>query len=349
MVAVRIPNMLRTYSGWQETTHVDASTVGDVLRDLVSVDPDVGAIVLDEAGNIGIHLAVYCDDLPVVRDDWETVQVSSSDQITLLVPISGGAEDVRMRGFRERATVERALEAALGGVVPLPVEEVSVTECTSRVLAADVVSDVDVPPFRRATMDGFAVRADDTYGASSYDPVVLNLVGPSMPGRAQGDAIATGSAGPIMTGAPVPEGADAVLRAEDASVKDGCLEVAAPVASGKNVGRVAEDVEAGTAVLPKGRRLLPQDAGLLASIGVDPVPVCRRPVVRIVVSGDELLAPGERPYGFKIVDSNSPMLAALVSRDGGIPRIVRLPDDEQEMRRALALPCAAVMGSAGAA
>ena len=263
--------------------------------------------------------------------------------------VSKRAYDVRMRGFRERATVEAARSSALRGVVPLPGEAVRVTECAGRVLASDVQSEVNVPPFRRATMDGFAVCAEDTYGASAYDPVILRLIGPSMPGRDEGDPVSPGCAGRIMTGAPVPEGADAVLRAEDAAERDGHLEVTAPVAMAKNIGRIGEDVAAGVTVLSKGRRLLPHDAGLLASIGQDPVQVHRQPVVRIIVSGDELLPPGDRPDGFRIVDSNSPMLAALVVRDGGLPEITRLPDDEDAMRQALARPGADAIVTAGAA
>lgn len=254
-----------------------------------------------------------------------------------------------MRGFRDRTTVETARESALRGVVPLAAEAVQITESVGRVLANDVRSEVNIPAFRRATMDGFAVCAEDTYGASVYDPVILSLVGPSMPGRDGGVPIYRGVAGPIMTGAPVPEGADAVLRAEDAAEKAGRLEVRAPVARAKNIGRVGEDVEAGTTVLSKGRRLLPQDVGLLASIGENPVLVYRRPMVRIIVSGDELLPPGDRPRGTKIVDSNSPMLVALVTRDGGIAEVVRLPDGEQAMREALALPGADVIVTSGAA
>lgn len=254
-----------------------------------------------------------------------------------------------MRGFRDRTTVEMARESALRGVVPLPAEAVRITESVGRVLANDVRSEVNIPAFRRATMDGFAVCAEDTYGASVYDPVILSLVGPSMPGRDGGVPIYRGVAGPIMTGAPVPEGADAVLRAEDAAEKAGRLEVRAPVARAKNIGRVGEDVEAGTTVLSKGRRLLPQDVGLLASIGENPVLVYRRPMVRIIVSGDELLPPGDRPRGTKIVDSNSPMLVALVTRDGGIAEVVRLPDGEQAMREALGLPGADVIVTSGAA
>jgi molybdopterin molybdotransferase len=279
-------------------------------------------------------------------DNTDTPGIGGTGQ---LVTGSGKTDDVRMRGFRIRSTVEEARTSALDGVVPLPMEDVGVTGCAGRVLACDVESDVNVPPFRRATMDGFAVHAEDTYGASHYDPVILSLTGSSMPGRDEGDPVPCGSAGRIMTGAPVPPGADAVLRAEDAVERDGNLEVSAPVAKAKNIGRVGEDIEAGSTVLLAGRLLLPQDAGLLASIGLNAVPVHRRPKVRVIVSGDELLPPGERPEGYKIVDSNSPMLAALVERDGGIPDIVRLPDDEQAMRAALMRPGADVIVTAGAA
>lgn len=261
----------------------------------------------------------------------------------------GGSDDVRMRGFRERSTVEAARACALAGVASLAEEAVGVTECAGRVLAVDVTSDVDVPPFRRATMDGFAVRAEDTFGASAYDPVALELVGASMPGRDQGAPVPNGFAGRIMTGAPVPSGANAVLRAEDATEKHGIVHVSAPVPEAKNIGRIGEDVKAGTTVLSSGRRLLPQDSGLLASIGVSPVQVVRRPRVRIIVSGDELLPPGDKPEGFRIVDSNSPMLSALVVRDGGIPSVVRLPDDEAAMREALLRSGADVIVTAGAA
>ena len=258
-------------------------------------------------------------------------------------------EDVRMRGFRRRATVEATVAAALDGVGPLPAEPVAVTECVGRVLAAPVKSRVNVPPFRRATMDGYAVCAADTFGASAYSPVQLDVSGTITPGSGLPAEVRSGAAWRIMTGAPVPAGADAVLRAEDTVDGGSRVEVRAAVAAGRNVGRVGEDIKAGTEVLPAGRELLPQDAGLLASIGHDPVAVHRRPLVRIVVSGDELLAPGNRPEGTSIVDSNSPMLAGLVARDRGIAEVVRLPDDEDAMRDALASCGADVIVTSGAA
>lgn len=254
-----------------------------------------------------------------------------------------------MRGFRERSSVEEALEAALNGIEPLPAEPVALTEAADRVLAEDVVSSVNVPPFRRATMDGYAVVAEDTYGASPYNPLPLRVVGSSMPGSRPTAAVTIGTCVRIMTGAPMPDGADAVLKAEDAGGTGAAIEARGPVPRGRNVGRIGEDVSAGDLVLRAGRRLLPQDVGMLSAIGHNAVQVVRRPVVRIIVSGDELLPPGSSPGERQIVDSNSPMLAALIERDGGTPEILRLPDDRTAMEEALAGPKADAIVTAGAA
>ena len=259
------------------------------------------------------------------------------------------AEDIRMRGFRERSSVDEALAAALDGVGPLPAEAIPVIEAGGRVLATAVSSTVNVPGFRRATMDGYAVLAEDTYGASPYNPIPLRVVGVSLPGAEADVTIKPGECLRIMTGAPVPDSADAVLKAEDTKAAERSIEVTAAVPVGRNIGRIGEDVTVGDAVLPSGRRLLPQDVGLLTAVGHTPVHVVRRPVVRIIVSGDELLPPGAAPAGPSIVDSNSPMLATLVERDGGVPQILRLPDDREAMEEALGRDGADVIVTAGAA
>ncbi|MEA3501849.1 MAG: gephyrin-like molybdotransferase Glp [Actinomycetota bacterium] len=257
--------------------------------------------------------------------------------------------DIRMRGFRDRSTVEEALEAAMDGISPLPSEPVGVMAAAGRVLAGNVASGVDVPAFRRSMMDGYAVRAEDTYGATVYNPIPLRVVDTSMPGTTPSSHVTPGHCVTIVTGAPMPDGADAVLMVEDTSGSGDQIEATTPVPVGRNVGRVGEDVAAGDGILASGRLLLPQDVGLLSSVGCDPIYVVRRPVVRIIVSGDELLPPGASPMGTKIVDSNSPMLAALVERDGGIPDVVRLLDEEGAMENALSRPGADVIITAGAA
>jgi molybdopterin molybdotransferase len=244
--------------------------------------------------------------------------------------------DVRMRGFRERADVDAVVKLIDGRVRHLAAESVPLLEAGGRVLARDAVSAVDVPGFRRAAMDGYAVRAEETFGATPDDPRPFRVAGSSMPGAAPGAAVEAGACVRIMTGAPLPEGADAVVPAEEADPDGETVRVRAPATPGKNVGEVGEDVRAGALVLRAGRRLRPQDLGVLASIGVK-APMCvRRPRVAILVTGNELLPAGERPAGFRIADANSPMLVDLVRRDGGTPLlgpIVR--DDRDAVREAL--------------
>jgi molybdopterin molybdotransferase len=244
--------------------------------------------------------------------------------------------DVRMRGFAERADVDEVDRFLAERLTPLGPEEVGVLDCAGRVLAADVRADVDVPPFARAAMDGYAVRGEDTFGGSEYDPVQLRVIGETLPGQRFDGTVAVGEAVRIMTGAPLPAGADAVVMAEACTEQKGRVEVRQAVSPRKNVGSIGEDIRAGEVVLRQGRRLRPQDVGLLASIGAARVPCVTRPKARLVITGSELLPPGRRPEGAQIVDSNSVMLRALVARDGGVvlPHEI-LPDRAQRIRGAL--------------
>lgn len=260
------------------------------------------------------------------------------------------SDDVRMRGFARRTTVADALGWLDGQTRRLTAGRVPLGEAAGRVLAEEVTSRVDVPPFDRAMMDGFALRAADALGASPYNRLGLEVVGESMPGRPFDRTLETGRAVRIMTGAPMPEGADAVLPVEVVEVEDDGRRILAQgdVAPGKHVGRVGEDVARGAVVLPAGRVLRPQDIGVLASIGLGDVRVVRRPKVRIVVTGNELLPAGCVPTGSQIVDSNGPMLSALVARDGGIadhPGIV--PDRPEAILEAMRSDCDLVLVSGG--
>lgn len=349
MATVRLPTQLEKYADGLRQFDVDATTADQALRAVVRGYPDLGVRLFDESGNLRPHLIVILEDQELLHDQLETTAIEAETRLSVLIAVAGGADDVRMRGFRKRATVEAALVAALDGVVRLSAEAVGIGESLGRVLAHPIESPVNVPGFRRATMDGYAVRAADTFGAAPYSPLSLGLVGAAIPGSEGTDSVGEGQAARIMTGAALPDGADAVLRAEDARETGGFVDVLAPVAEAKNIGRIGEDVEKGAIVLEGGRSLLPQDLGLLSAIGCQTAPMVRRPVVRIIVSGDELLPPGEIPFGNHIVDSNSPMLAALVARDGGLSEVVRLPDDESAMRLALGESQADVIITAGGA
>jgi molybdopterin molybdotransferase len=244
--------------------------------------------------------------------------------------------DVRMKGFRDRAEVADALALLDARTGPLPPEAISIHDAAGRVLANDVVADVAVPGFDRAAMDGYALRAEETFGAGPYSPLEFAVVGESLPARPFGGRVDSAQAVRIMTGAPMPAGADAVLPAESAEEHDGRLLVTEPISPRRHVGRRGEDVTPGQTVLHAGRSLRPQDLGLLAAVGVGQVQVVCRPTVTIVVTGNELLPAGAKPEGVRIVDSNSLMLAALTRRDGAEVRSIELvPDDRQRVRDAM--------------
>ncbi|WP_437734237.1 molybdopterin molybdotransferase MoeA [Sorangium sp. So ce1335] len=248
--------------------------------------------------------------------------------------------DVRMRGFRERATVERALDVLEQRILRLGDEPVPIAASAGRVAAELVRARVSVPHFARAAMDGYALASEATSGATAAAPVELALVGASFPGRPHAGAIRPGEAVRITTGAPAPEGADAVLMVEHAEEAAGSggevVRVRAPVPPGKHVAAIGEDVMAGEPVVSAGRRLRPQDVGVLASTGVAEVRVVRRPSVRILITGDELLPPGSLPSGPCIVDANSLVLSALARRDGAADVAVEyVPDRREAVRGAL--------------
>jgi molybdopterin molybdotransferase len=254
----------------------------------------------------------------------------------MALPSQPAQFDVRMRGFQDRSEVADVLRLLDERVRPLPAETVPAAEACGRALAGPVVAEVAVPGFDRAAMDGYAVRAEETFGAGPYNPLELRVAGEALPGWPFAGRVAPCQAVRIMTGAPVPEGADAVVPVEVAQEEGGVLRVTEPVSPGRHVGRRGEDVEPGRTVLPAGRVLRPQDVGLLASVGVGTVSVVRRPRVDVLITGDELLPAGSRPEGYRIVDSNSVMLAALVRRDGGEPRVGPiLPDRRERVREAL--------------
>ena len=221
-------------------------------------------------------------------------------------------------------------------VAALPPDAVELFDAAGRILARDATSAVDVPAFRRSAMDGYAVIAEETFGATPDDPRPLTVSGESFPARPAEAAVEAGGCVRIMTGAPVPEGADAVVPVEETERDGDTVHVRAAVTPGRNIGGVGEDVARGDVVLRAGRRLRPQDVGLLASLGFARISVVRRPVVALVVTGDEILPAGSQPDGYRIVDSNTPMLHALVRRDGGELRTGPiLPDDREALREAL--------------
>ena len=244
--------------------------------------------------------------------------------------------DVRMRGFTERVLVDTALEWVDRNSSVLDTETVGVDKAHLRVLSDDVIAATCVPPFDRSAMDGFAVRGEETDGAGDYNPLTFPVSGESMPGKPHPDELAPGCAVRIMTGAPIPIGADAVVPAEYARETNGSVEITTAVSPGKHVGRRGEDIRSGTRILTAGRRLRPQDVGLLASVGISGVSAVRRPRVLVLTTGNELAAPGTARGTHQIFDSNSTMLSGLIRRDGGTVVVaMSVEDDRDSIQRAM--------------
>ncbi len=249
-----------------------------------------------------------------------------------------------MHGFAQRREVGEALAWVDAQAQALPAEPVAVDDSADRVLAADLLAPIAVPAFQRSAMDGFALRGADTSGAGEYNPLEFPVLGQAMPGRPFAGELPAGAAVRIMTGAPLPEGLDAVIPAEYATEQQGRIAVTRPVTPWQHVGRVGEDIQAGARVLAVGRRLRPQDGGLAASLGLARLDVVRRPRVRLLVTGNEVVAPGTPKGPWDIYDANSVTLRGLVRRDGGeIESHQRLGDDPAVIAAALSAPGADVV------
>ncbi len=212
----------------------------------------------------------------------------------------------------------------------LETESVQLRKCAGRVLAEDVTAPDQLPPFSRSTMDGFAVRARDTFGCSESEPALLNIIGEISMGKSgRTITLRPGQTSRIWTGGELADKSDAVVMIEYSHLIDEqTVEIFRPVAPAENVIHAGEDTEQGQIVLSKGRRLRPQDVGVLAGLGITRVTVHRRPVVAILSTGDELVAPDQQPGPGQIRDINSTTLAALVEESGGIAQQLGIINDD---------------------
>ena len=208
-------------------------------------------------------------------------------------------------------------------------ERVPLGAADGRVLAADFVANVDLPGFRRSTMDGYAVCASSTFGASDAGPALLSVVGSVEMGSSAEVTVRSGQAARILTGGMVPPGADAVVMVEHTEpIDETSIEVTRAVAPQQNVIEPDEDVRGGDTLLTRGTRMRPQELGLLAALGTSEVEVFRRPIVAILSTGDEVVPIEASPEPGQIRDVNSHTLSAMVERAGGIPRPLGIMGDD---------------------
>jgi molybdopterin molybdotransferase len=237
--------------------------------------------------------------------------------------------------------IPAAQNQILAAFSPLGAEDVPVGEAAGRVLAAEISAPIDLPAFDGSSMDGFALLASDTLGASLTSPVVLKVVADIPAGHHFKGGLEPGQAARIMTGAPLPQGADAVVPVEDTDYgvraigtqAPAQVEVYRPVERGDYVRPRGQDVSQGETVLTPKRRLRPQDVGVLAMLGFEAVPVSQRPKVGLMAPGDELLPLGAPLTPGKIFDSNSYMLEALIAGVGGAVVNLGIVPDQMEVVR----------------
>ncbi len=238
-------------------------------------------------------------------------------------------------------SVEEAQERVLAYVEPLPPEERPLLEALGQVLVDDVRAAFDVPPLDNAAMDGYAVRAEDTQGASPERPVTLRVIADLAAGYTSDRTVERGTAIRIMTGAPLPTGADAVVqfehtdeagrgRAETSGGPPESVTIYRAAAPRLNVRDAGEDIRAGEIVLRRGTVLRPAEIGVLASLGHATVRVHRRPRVAVLATGDELVPVGEPLAPGKIYNSNSYSVAAQVMRYGGVPVLLGIARDRRD-------------------
>ncbi|HUG38940.1 MAG TPA: gephyrin-like molybdotransferase Glp [Longimicrobiales bacterium] len=252
-------------------------------------------------------------------------------------------------------SVREAVERGLAAAPPLDAEEVPLEEALGRVLAADVLSPIDQPPWDNSAMDGYAARAEDLRGASGDAPVRLRVVDDIPAGAFPSRPVGPGEAARIMTGAPVPEGADSVVRVEHTDAGADIVEVRQDRDAGANIRRRGEDLRSGAVALARGSAISPAAMGVLATVGVARPRVVRRPVVAILSNGDELASLAEFDdvlAGRKIVNSNSYTLLGAVAAMACVPRPLGIARDEPADIRSkveAALDADVLVTSAGAA
>ena len=225
-----------------------------------------------------------------------------------------------MRPIRETIPLDEAMALLMEAAIPVDrIERVPIREAHNRVLADAAISALDVPPFDRAAMDGYAVVAEDTFGAGRYDPKVLRTIEKVYTGQVPARRVTHGECTEIATGAPMPDGADAIVMVEETEKGDGAdVRVFTPVYPRQHVGRRAADIAAGQTVLARGDLLNPSRIGALAATGVLEVNVFAKPRVAILSTGDEIVEPG-RPLGpGQIYDINHFTVSAIVGAHGGV-------------------------------
>lgn len=247
-------------------------------------------------------------------------------------------------------SVEEALKTILAGVSVLGTEKVHIIDTLGRIIAEDVISGRNIPPFDNSAMDGYAVKAADTTGATGENPATLKVVADLPAGYTLDRELQPGEAVRIMTGAPVPAGADAIVRVEDTEKRGDVVRILCQVKPGKDLRRAAEDVKVGDTVIEKGTRITPAAVGMMSSVGRSMVHVFQRPRVAVLATGDEVVDVDQEAGPGKIYNSNGYTIASQVREAGAVPIMLGIAKDTREDLEAklkAGLTCDVIISSGG--
>lgn len=236
-----------------------------------------------------------------------------------------------MKPLKALISLEEGFKILMESVKPIDRTEVApLLQANGRVLAQDVKAEMDVPPFPRAAMDGYAVLAEDTFPAGTFNPVTLKPLEVIHAGEEAKKTVQKGTCIQVATGCPIPPGADAVVMVEDTEAEGDMVKVYKPVYPRQNVSAQGEDIQRGTVILHEGMLLTPGRIGVLAALGIEQVEVYQKPRIAVIPSGNEIVPLDEPLAPGKIYDVNSYTLSALIQENGGIPTIFPIMPDELE-------------------
>jgi molybdenum cofactor synthesis domain-containing protein len=240
-----------------------------------------------------------------------------------------------MRPFGALISYKEATDIIDAHIHPIKrTETVPLDDAVNRVLAEDLVAAMNVPPFNRAAMDGYAVKAKDTFGAGQFKPAICKVIGEIHAGESPDKKIKTGQCVQISTGAVMPEGADSVMMVEDTEREGNEVKIFKSITPGSNIGKIGGDIKEGAVVLKAGILLDAAKVGVLASQGLSSVKVYEKPKIAVLPTGEEVIAAGKKLKPGQLYDINSHTIAALVSTHGGTPVKINIAGDKKEELRA---------------
>jgi molybdenum cofactor synthesis domain-containing protein len=245
-------------------------------------------------------------------------------------------KNLRKIGFSKLTLLEDALEKMQKYIEPTPPVKIETSKASNRILSENITSEINIPPFDRSAMDGYAIKSNDSFGASLSNPKVLKKVGTIEIGEETDLTLKSREAIRISTGAAIPRGSDSVVKIEDTKIEENDVFLYTSIVPNKNVSKKGEDIPRGTEILKAGTLLKASHIALLSSLGIKNIKVNQKPKISVFSVGDELIEVGNPLLTNKIYNSNSPMISSLVETYGGtIVRESSLKDNKGEIRRVL--------------